>query len=48
MRNTVSECDGPKLGNEVKAEIHEVRRDKIKVDQLADLPGQWMSNARDP
>ena len=39
MRNTVSEYDGPKLGNEVKAEVHEVRRDKIKVDQLADLSG---------
>ena len=33
------EYDGPKLGNEVKAEVHEVRRDKIKVDQLADLSG---------
>ena len=39
VRNTVSEYDGPKLGNEVKAEEHEVRRDKVKVDQLADLSG---------
>ena len=34
MRNAVSACDG-----EVKAEIHEVRRDKTEVDQLADLSG---------
>ena len=39
VRNTVSEYDGPKLGNEVKAEIHEVRCDKIKVDQVADFSG---------
>ena len=39
VRNAVSVCDGPKLGNEVKAEIHEVRRDKTEVEQLADLSG---------
>ena len=39
MRNTVSECDGPKLGNEVKAAIHKVRRVKVEVEQLADFPG---------
>ena len=31
--------DGLKLGNEVKAEIHDVRRDKTRSDQLAGLPG---------
>ena len=37
--DAVPEVDGPKLGNEVKAEIHDVRRDKTKVNQSAGLSG---------
>ena len=39
MQSAVHEFDGPKPGNEVKAEIHDVRRDKTRSDQLAGLPG---------
>ena len=39
MQSAVPEFDGPKLGNEVKADVHDVRRDKTKVDQSAGLSG---------
>nr|ABV22340.1 calponin domain-containing protein [Noctiluca scintillans] len=39
VQSAVPEFDGPKLGNEVKAEVHDVRRDKTKVDQSAGLSG---------
>ena len=39
MQSAVPEFDGPKPGSEVKAEIHDVRRDKTKVSQSAGLSG---------
>ena len=40
MRNAMPEVDSLKLGNEVKAAIHEVRCDKTKSDQSAGLSGR--------
>ena len=39
VQSAVPDFDGLNLGNEVKAEIHDVRHDKTKSDQLAGLPG---------
>ena len=37
--DAVPEFHGRKLGNEVKAEMHDVRRDKTKASQSAGLSG---------
>ena len=39
VQSAVPDFDGLKLGNGVKAEIHDVRHDKTKSDQLVGLPG---------
>ena len=39
VQSAVPDLDGLKLENEVKAEMHDVRRDKPKSDQLAGVPG---------
>ena len=52
VQSAVHEFDGTKSGNEVKAEIHDVRRDKTKVSQsatadTAGLDADFMNAARD-
>ena len=37
MQSAVHEFDGPKLGNEVKAEMYDVRRAKTNASQSAGL-----------
>ena len=39
VQSAVPDFDGLKLGNEVKAEIHDVRRDRTKVNQSVSLSG---------
>ena len=39
VQSAVPDLDGLKLGNEVKAEIHDVRRDRTKVNQSVSLSG---------
>ena len=39
VQSAVPDFDGFKLGNEVKAEIHDVRRDRTKVNQSVSLSG---------
>ena len=39
MQSAVPDFDGLELGNEVKAEIHDVRRDRTKVNQSVSLSG---------
>ena len=40
VQSAMSEVDSPKLGNEVKAAIHEVRPDKIAANQSAGISGR--------
>ena len=39
MQSAVPDFDGLELGNEVEAEIHDVRRDRTKVKQSVSLSG---------
>ena len=46
VQSAVPDFDGLKLGNEVKAEIHDVRRDRTKVNQSVSLSGTMEVDAR--